>query len=120
MNPNFYSFWENMWFVVLILAVALVAGIIACIRYYKKNRKITAAVTVGEIREDLAVNPTMTTSRGVPLALAVSSMKVTFKFSNDGQVILNVPGTDAARLVRGMRGQLCYRGGSFISFVPEK
>ena len=108
MNPNFYSFWANMWFVVLILAVALVAGI------------ITAAVTVGEIREDLAVNPTMTTSRGVPLALAVSSMKVTFKFSNDGQVILDVPGTDAARLVRGMRGQLCYRGGSFISFVPEK
>ena len=120
MRPNFDGFWENMWLVMLILAAAIAAGIIASIRYYKKNRKITAAAAVGEIREDMAVNPTMTTSRGVPLALAVSSMKVTFILGNDGQVILNVPGTDAARLVRGMRGQLCYRGGSFISFVPEK
>ena len=120
MRPNFDGFWENMWLVMLILAAAIAAGIIASIRYYKKNRKITAAAAVGEIREDMAVNPTMTTSRGVPLALAVSSMKVTFKFSNGRTGDLRCTGNRCCPPCPGDAGQLCYRGGSFISFVPEK
>ncbi|HIQ98852.1 MAG TPA: hypothetical protein IAB23_04130 [Candidatus Scybalocola faecavium] len=121
MKPDFTGFWENMWLVVLLIVLAVIFSAAYFIRYYVTNRKITVDASVLNIQEDMAVNPTMTTSRGVPLASAVSSMNVTFSVNGEnGQIILTVPGADADKLVKGMRGQLCYRGHSYISFIPER
>ena len=78
MKPDFTGFWENMWLVVLLIVLAVIFSAAYFIRYYVTNRKITVDASVLNIQEDMAVNPTMTTSRGVPLASAVSSMNVTF------------------------------------------
>lgn len=125
MNPSidWKFFWDQLGIIIIItivIIILIVTWLIWRRIYYKK---ISIAARVAKIRELTDAYPTMYVSRNSILAWGVHKIDVTFitydDYGNQGEVILRTPIRKAEKLIEGMKGYLCYRGSTFISFIPE-
>lgn len=81
-----------------------------------KTNAVTEEVTVQSIKYVTQGNPTMTTSRGVPLALSINYFKSSFIIADDSVLIFILTEKQREFLREGMHGKLTYKGDKFIKF----
>lgn len=112
----FYSTWI-IWVVVIILLLCIVVSV--C-RRRLRYKKLTAAATVKEIKEEMATNPTTTYSRNVPLSYAQSMFYAVFTLEDGSELELKVSEKQVEALAPGMRGSLTYQGDTMVGFVAER
>lgn len=125
MNPSidWKYFWDQLGTIIIITAVIIVFIVLWLIWRRVHDKKAVMDARVVKVRELTDAYPTMYVSRNSILAWGIRKIDVTFATydpsGSPGEVVLRTPIRKAEKLVEGMKGRLCYRGTTFLSFFPD-